>query len=89
MKQGTGDRDEWRGVGDVSEIGMDFGDRMYSGGWWSRTDLSEIHWRLVSHTIARSFEALVLLLAERLPIPMSGDPEGGSLDEEGTAIAEE
>ena len=42
-----------------------------------------------NEAIARSFEALVLLLVERLPIPMSGNPEGGSLDEEGMEIVEE
>ena len=38
-----GNRDERRSVGDVMEIGMDFGDERYSGGWQSGTDLSEIH----------------------------------------------
>ena len=33
-----GDRDEWRSVGDVMEIGTDFGNRGYSRGWWSGTD---------------------------------------------------
>ena len=41
-----------------------------------------------SEVIAWSFEALVLLLAERLPMPMSGDPGTGSLDEEGAENAE-
>ena len=27
-----GNRDEWTSVGDVTEIGTDFGDRRYSGG---------------------------------------------------------
>ena len=42
-----------------------------------------------SEAIAWSFEALVLLLVERLPMPMSGDPGMGSLDEEGVENAEE
>ena len=42
-----------------------------------------------SEVIARSFKALVLLLAERLPMPMLGDPGTGSLDEEGVKNAEE
>ena len=43
----------------------------------------------LSKVIAQSFEALVLLLAEQLPMPMSGDPGTGSLDEEGAENAEE
>ena len=42
-----------------------------------------------SEVIAWSFEALVLLLAERLPMLMLGDPGTGSSDEEGAEIAEE
>ena len=42
-----------------------------------------------SEVITCSFEALVLLLVEWLPVPMSGTPEGGRLDEEGTENAEE
>ena len=42
-----------------------------------------------SEAIAHSFEALVLLLAERLPVLMSGNLEGGSLDEEGMENVEE
>ena len=42
-----------------------------------------------SEAITRSFEALVLLLAEWLPMPMSGDLGTGSLDEEGAENAEE
>ena len=34
----------------MTEIGMDFGNGKYSGGWWSGTDLSEIHRRSVSNT---------------------------------------
>ena len=33
-----GNKDERRSVGDVMEIGTDFGNRGYSGGWRSRTD---------------------------------------------------
>ena len=43
-------RDEWRGVGDVTEIGMDLGNGRYSRGWRSGMDLSEIHWWLVSNS---------------------------------------
>ena len=43
----------------------------------------------LSEVIARSFEALVLLLVERLPMLMSGDPGMGSLDEEGAENVEE
>ena len=43
----------------------------------------------LSEVIAWSFEALVLLLAEWLPMPMSGDLGTGSLDEEGAENAEE
>ena len=39
-----GDRDKWRGVGDVMEIGTDFGSGGYSGGRRNGTDLSEINW---------------------------------------------
>ena len=42
-----------------------------------------------SEAIARSFEALVLLLAEQLPMLVSGNPGTGSSDEEGTENAEE
>ena len=42
-----------------------------------------------SEVIAWSFEALVLLLVEQLPMLMSGDLGMGSLDEEGAEIAEE
>ena len=42
-----------------------------------------------SEVIAQSFEALVLLLAEWLPMPMSGDLGTGSSDEEGVENAEE
>ena len=37
-----------------------------------------------SEAITRSFEALVLLLVEWLPMPVLGNLEGGSSDEEGT-----
>ena len=43
----------------------------------------------LSEVIAQSFEALVLLLAERLLMPMSGDLGTGSLDEEGAENVEE
>ena len=36
MRQGN--RDEQRSVGDVTEIGTDFGDGRYSRGWQSGTD---------------------------------------------------
>ena len=42
-----------------------------------------------SEAIAQSFEALVLLLVERLPMPMLGDLGMGSLEEEGVENAEE
>ena len=42
-----------------------------------------------SEAIARSFEVLVLLLAERLPMPMLGDLGMGSSDEEGAENVEE
>ena len=42
-----------------------------------------------SEVIAQSFEALVLLLVERLPMPVLGNPGTGSSDEEGTENAEE
>ena len=42
-----------------------------------------------SEVITQSFEALVLLLAERLPMPMLGDPGMGSSDEGGAENAEE
>ena len=42
-----------------------------------------------SEVITWSFEALVLLLAERLPMPMSGDLGMESSDEEGVENAEE
>ena len=41
-----------------------------------------------SKVIARSFEALVLLLVEWLPMLMSGDPGTGSSDEEGAENVE-
>ena len=43
----------------------------------------------LSEAITWSFEALFLLLVERLPMPMSGDLGTGSLDEEGVEDAEE
>ena len=43
----------------------------------------------LSKAITQSFEALVLLLVERLPMPMLGDPGTGSLDEEGAENAKE
>ena len=39
--RGTGTNGE--SVRDVTEIGTDLGDGRYSGGWQSRTDLSEMH----------------------------------------------
>ena len=42
-----------------------------------------------SEVISWSFEALVLLLAEQLLMPMLGDPGMGSSDEEGAENAEE
>ena len=39
-----GNRDEWRGVRDVMEIEQTLERKRYSGGRWSRMDLSEIHW---------------------------------------------
>ena len=42
-----------------------------------------------SEAIAQSFEALVLLLVERLPMPMSGEPGMGSSEEEGAENVEE
>ena len=42
-----------------------------------------------SEAIAQSFEALVLLLVEQLPMPMLGDLGMGSLEEEGVENAEE
>ena len=51
---------------------------------------ADVH-RLVesSEVIARSFEALVLLLVEQLPVPMVGNLGSRSLDEEGIENAEE
>ena len=51
---------------------------------------ADVH-RLVEsrEVIAHSFEALVLLLAEQLPMPMLGNPGSGSLDEEGMENPEE
>ena len=51
---------------------------------------ADVH-RLVdsSEAIARSFKALVLLLAEQLPMLMSGDSGTGSSEEEGSENAEE
>ena len=44
MKDETrGNRDEWRGVGDMTEIGQTLEWKRYSGGKWSGTDLPEIH----------------------------------------------
>ena len=45
MKNETrGNRDKWRGVGDVMEIGWTLEWKRYSRGRWSGMDLSEIHW---------------------------------------------
>ena len=38
-----GNRDEWRGVRDVMEIGRTLEWKRYSGRRWSGTDLLEIH----------------------------------------------
>ena len=54
---------------------------------WYQADVH--HLADSSEVITWSFEALVLLLAEQLPMPMSGDPGTGSLDEEGAENAEE
>ena len=56
---------------------------------WDRYRV-DVH-RLVdsSEAITRSFEALVLLLVEWLPMPMSGNLGSRSLDEEGTENVEE
>ena len=54
---------------------------------WYQADVH--HLAELSEAIAQSFKALVLLLAERLPMPMSGNPGMGSLDEEGVENAEE
>ena len=43
----------------------------------------------LSEVITWSFEALVLLLVEQLPMPMSGDLGTGSSDEEGVENVEE
>ena len=44
MKDETrGNRDEWRGVGDVMEIRQTWEWKRYSGGRRSGMDLSEIH----------------------------------------------
>ena len=56
---------------------------------WARYRVDIHHLAESSEVISRSFEALVLLLAERLPMPMSGDPGTGSSDEEGVENAEE
>ena len=45
-----GDRDKWRGVGDVMEIEWTLGWKRCSGRWWSGMDLSEIHWWLISNS---------------------------------------
>ena len=44
-----GNRDKWRGVGDVTEIGWTWGWKWYSRGRQSGTDLSEIHWWSISN----------------------------------------
>ena len=45
MKNETrGNRDKWRGVGDVMEIGWTLEWKRYSRGRWSGMDLLEIHW---------------------------------------------
>ena len=38
----------------MTEIGMDFGNGSYSGGWQSGMDLSEMHWCLVSNMLLRN-----------------------------------
>ena len=38
-----GNKDKWRGVRDVTEIGWTLEWKSYSGGRWSGTDLLEIH----------------------------------------------
>ena len=51
---------------------------------------ADVHWLVESsEVITHSFEALVLLLAEWLPVLMSGNPGSGSSDEEGMENAEE
>ena len=39
----------------MTEIGMDLGDKRYSGGWQSGMDLSEMHWLSVSNTTSMNF----------------------------------
>ena len=56
---------------------------------WARYRVDVHHLAESSEVIARSFEALVLLLVERLPMLMSGDPGTGSSDEEGVENVEE
>ena len=59
-----GNRDEWRGIRDVMEIGWTLEQKRYSGGWWSGTDLSEIHWWSISNkwSITCSGHQFTLLL---------------------------
>ena len=53
---------------------------------WYRADVHRL--AESSEVITWSFKALVLLLAEQLPMPMSGNLGTGSLDEEGTENVE-
>ena len=53
MKDETrGNRDEQRGVRDVTEIGQTLEWKRYSGGRQSGTDLLEIHWGSISNNFA-------------------------------------
>ena len=54
---------------------------------WYQADVHRL--AELSEAITQSFEALVLLLLEWLPMPMSGDPGRGSSDEEGAENVEE
>ena len=56
---------------------------------WVRYQADVHHLAELSEVITRSFKALVLLLMEQLPVPMSGNLEGGSSDEEKMENAEE
>ena len=55
-----GNRDEWRGVGDVMEIQRTWGWKRYSGGRQSGTDLLEIHWWSISNTMFVSPTKLII-----------------------------
>ena len=74
-----------KGKGQMGTVDLEPDDEEAQARYWA-----DVHCLAESsEAITHSFEALVLLLAERLPMPLSGNPGTRSSDEEGMENAEE